>query len=278
METYGSLDLPPSCNSENAVAFSLLDCEQRMPPWLFAAFVEEHTHFTDLCNIWLTEIHHQEQQQRLDLIKGHSTAVLNSLALQAESVMQVLETQTAAQATLETTLVSVTSLICKALLPYETLRAQLLSIIEVLASFSRSTKLVWTRTRTFLFHAVSVGVLFLGLRLGKLRHVVLKGLVAQSAVLAVDVFLSCSNTPLLEMAFEGVKISVLLSVADLFDNVMMPSPDSSLHHSLSDAAGTINVRHQASIHPASALGSRLAFECDITGVFFEEGGAYQLSV
>ncbi|KAH0477213.1 MAG: uncharacterized protein KVP18_000852 [Porospora cf. gigantea A] len=140
METYGSLDLPPSCNSENAVAFSLLDCEQRMPPWLFAAFVEEHTHFTDLCNIWLTEIHHQEQQQRLDLIKGHSTAVLNSLALQAESVMQVLETQTAAQATLETTLVSVTSLICKALLPYETLRAQLLSIIEVLASFSRSTK------------------------------------------------------------------------------------------------------------------------------------------
>ena len=139
METYGSLELPTLCNPENDVSYSLLDCEQRMPPWMFAAFVEEHTHFTDLCNIWLTEIHHQEQQQRLNLIKGHSTAVLHSLELQAESVMQVLETQTAAQATLETTLVSVTRQICEALVPYDTLRAQLLSIIEVLASFSRST-------------------------------------------------------------------------------------------------------------------------------------------
>ncbi|KAH0481757.1 MAG: hypothetical protein KVP17_000164 [Porospora cf. gigantea B] len=240
METYGSLELPTLCNPENDVSYSLLDCEQRMPPWMFAAFVEEHTHFTDLCNIWLTEIHHQEQQQRLNLIKGHSTAVLHSLELQAESVMQVLETQTAAQATLETTLVSVTRQICEALVPYDTLRAQLLSIIEVLASFSRSTTLAWTRARTLLFHVVSVGVLFLGLRLGKLRPVVLKGLAAQSVVLAVDIFLTCSNVPLMEMAFEGVKISVLLSVADLFDNVMMPLPDSSLHHSLSDAAGTIN--------------------------------------
>lgn len=125
--------LPSLCNPFEIITGRLdpKHCENLLESWLYAVYVENQSHFDDLCHAFYDESHYRRHAAKLKALSEGTRGVKDSLVEQVAVAKEVLAAQNASQLRLESALFRSASKLEGLMAPAETIRNTLGSVVDI---------------------------------------------------------------------------------------------------------------------------------------------------